>query len=154
MAGGDTLRSKFPKSLKLLHIPNWNIPTYLILKVGVKSLSRKVGFFAKKKGKSMWLNHPFKLRYNLDIQYGFGSGFYQIMAVKLKLPCLTKKWISQVFWRMKKLRYVWNICNFERADYLQIRRNRNSIGSGIKWAENHLHLTHLISILPCAGHPI
>jgi len=43
-----------------------------------------------------WIR-PFGLGYNLDIQSGFGSGFYQIMAAKLKLPFLTKKRISQVF---------------------------------------------------------
>ncbi len=86
--------------------------TYLILKIDVKSWSRKMGILVNKKGKSMWMNHPFKLRYNLDIQSGFGSCFYQIMAVKLQLPFLTKRWISQVLAGWKFWRYVWNINGF------------------------------------------
>jgi len=56
----------------------------------------KNGDFGKKRANPCDKIHPFELRYNLDIQSGFGSGFYQIMAVKLKLPFLTKRCISQV----------------------------------------------------------
>jgi hypothetical protein len=61
-----------------------------ILKDGVKPRSLKIGILAKKRANPFDRIHHFKLRYNLDIQSGFGSGFYQIMAVKLKLPFLKK----------------------------------------------------------------
>ena len=85
----------------LSHIEDW------CQIIGLKNAS-----LGNLKGKSMWLNHPFKLRYNLDIQSGFGSSFYQIMAVQLKSPCLTKKRISQVFAGWKFWRYVWNTSEF------------------------------------------
>ncbi len=90
------------------------------------------------KGKSMWLNHPFKLRYNLDIQSGFGAGFYQIIAVKLKLPFLTKKWISQVSMVSISFRYVWNTSGFktDRKPVVHSRNMQFSSGSWNWWYHN------------------
>jgi len=64
---------------------------YRIWIIDVKSESLKLGFRQIKRANPCDRIHHFKLRYNLDIQYGFGSGFYQIMAVQLKLPFLTKR---------------------------------------------------------------
>ncbi len=54
-------------------------------------IARKNAVLGNLQGKSMWLNHPFKLRYNLDIQYGFGSGFLSNHGCKTQTALFNKK---------------------------------------------------------------